>query len=357
MISEMTLEDYFYSFEDKPDYFPGRHNYVSAYKTFKDIMDREVHKETKSMTLVKDKREIYLNDHSIDHIQMVIEKVSKILWPENSPVEVLSPLECFILLSAIQIHDAGHVIGGREHHEYNAKEFLKRYDNYVVGSPEKKIIYEIARAHSGKEDPIGKLPQSQDISNFNVRMRLLAALLRLGDEMADESSRASALLFDEDKIVEESRLFHAFSMSLNSFLPHVDTQEIRMRFNLNKKRCCEVFKKPTKDGGKMDIYLLDEIYERTFKTFHECLYYNRFVSDKLRFNSVSVTIEFYDDENFEPFFDTIGYRLEEKGYPRLQEESVYALCGKDLEKDGAKLNGEFVKNNMRTDGNQEQQSV
>lgn len=353
----MTLEDYFYTFENKLDDFPGRHNYVSAYKTFKDIMDREVHKETKAMTLVMDDGKIYLNDHSADHIQMVIEKVSKILWSENSPIEVLNPLECFILLSAIQIHDAGHVINGREHHEYNAKEFLKRYDSYVVGSPEKKIIYEIARAHSGKDDPIGKLPQSQDISNFNIRMRLLAALLRLGDEMADEASRASAFLYEQNKIVKGSRLFHAFSMSLNSFLPHVDTQEIRMRFNLNKSRCCEVFKKPLKDDDEVDTYLLDEIYERTFKTFHECLYYNRFVSEKLRFNSISVTIEFYDDEDFEPFFDTIGYRLEEKGYPRLQEENVYALCGKVLEKDGAKLDGEFVKNNMRDDGNQEQQSV
>ena len=350
----MTLEDYFYSFEDKLDYFPGRHNYVSAYKTFKDFMDKEVHKETKAMTLVIDEGDIFLNDHSADHIRMVIEKVSRILWHEDEQILDLNPLECFILLSAIQIHDAGHVIGGREHHEYNAKEFLKRYDSYVVGSPEKKIIYEVARAHSGKDDPIGKLPQSEDISNFRVRMRLLAALLRLGDEMADEASRASAFLFEQNKIVKGSRLFHAFSMSLNSFLPHVDTQEIGMRFNLNKSRCSEVFKKPTKDGGEVDTYLLDEIYERTFKTFRECLYYNRFVSDKLRFNSVSVTIEFYDDDNFIPFFDTIGYRLQEKGYPRLKEENVYALCGKDLEKDGAKLDGEFVKNNMRADGNQEQ---
>ena len=349
----MTLEDYFYNFEDKLDLFPGKHNYVSAYKTFKDFMNREVHKETKAMTLVMDDGEIYLNDHSADHIQMVIEKVSKILWNEGTLIDELNPLECFILLSAIQIHDAGHVIGGREHHEQNAKEFLKKYDSNVVGSPEKKIIYEVARAHSGKDDPIGKLPQSEDISNFSVRMRLLAALLRLGDEMADEASRASAYLYEQNKIVQGSRLFHAFSMSLSSFLPHVDTQEIRMKFNLNKNRCCEIFKKPTKDGGEVDTYLLDEIYVRTFKTFHECLYYNRFVSDKLRFNSVSVTIEFYDDDNFVPFFDTIGYRLAEKGYPRVQEENVYELCGKDLVKDGSKLDGEFVKNNMRADGNQE----
>lgn len=349
----MTLEEYLYSFTDKPECFPGKHDLVSAYKSFKDFMEKEVHNETKAMTLVMDDGDIYLNDHSVAHIQMVMEKISKILWGGEKEVVKLEPFECFILLSAIQIHDAGHVIGGREHHELNAREFLKEYNKYNVGSPEKKIIYEIARAHSGKDDPIGKLPQSEDISNFSVRMRLLAALLRLGDEMADEASRASAFLYDQNKIIKGSRLFHAFSISLNSFLPHVDTQEIRIKFNLNKSRCCEVFKKPTKDGREVDTYLLDEIYVRTFKTFHECLYYNRFVSDKLRFNSVSVTIDFYDDDNFIPFFDTIGYRLEEKGYPRLQEENVYALCGMDLEKDGSKLDGEYVKNNMRSDGNQE----
>ncbi len=349
----MTLEEYFYTFERKLDFFPGKHDYVSAYKGFKNFMDREVHNETKAMTILIDEGEIYLNDHSVAHIQMVMEKISKILWDGEREVVKLEPFECFILLSAIQIHDAGHVIGGREHHELNAREFLKEYNKYNVGSPEKKIIYEIARAHSGKDDPIGKLPQTEDISNFSVRMRLLAALLRLGDEMADEASRASAFLYDQNKIIKGSRLFHAFSISLNSFLPHVDTQEIRMKFNLNKSRCCEVFKKPTKDGGEVDTYLLDEIYVRTFKTFHECLYYNRFVSDKLRFNSVSVTIDFYDDDSFIPLFDTIGYRLEEKGYPRLQEENVYALCGKDLEKDGSKLDGEYVKNKISPDGNQE----
>lgn len=348
----MTLEDYFYSFEKNLDGFPGKHDYVSAYKEFKNFMNNEVHKETKAMAIVLDDGDIYLNDHSADHIQMVIEKVSKILWFEGEQKLELNPLECFILLSAIQIHDAGHVIGGREHHEQNAKFFLKKYNSYVVGSPEKKIIYEIARAHSGKDDPIGKLPTSEDVSNFHIRIRLLAALLRLGDEMADEASRASAFLYDENQIIEESRLFHAFSISLNSFLPHVDSHEIRMKFNLNRNRCGELFKKPTKEGN-IDIYLLDEIYLRTFKTFHECLYYNRFVPDSIRLNSVNVIVEFYDDEDFDPFYRTIGYRLEEKGYPHVREESVYELCGKDLEQDGAKLSGEYVNKQISVNGNKE----
>lgn len=348
----MTLEEYFYSFKDKLDCFPGKHNYVTAYEKFKDFMDREVHKETKSMTLVKDEGTIYLNDHSSDHVQMVMEKVSRILWMDDEMIVELKPLECFILLSAIQIHDAGHVIEGREHHEQNTKVFLKEYNKYDVGSPEKKIIYEIARAHSGKDDPIGKLPQSEDVSNFRVRMRMLAALLRLGDEMADEASRASEFLFDENQIISGSRLFHAFSISLNSFVPHTDSHDIRMKFNLNRKRCEELFQKPTKDG-EVETYLLDEIYERTFKTFHECLYYNRFVPDTIRLNTVDVTIDFYDDEDLDPFFTSIKYRLEEKGYPHVHEGNIYALCGMDLERDGQKLNGKYIKSIIDNNGKHE----
>ena len=348
----MTLEEYFYSFENQLDCFPGKHNLVSAYKDFKGIMDREVHKEVKSMTRHID-GSIYLNDHSAAHVQMVMEKVSKILWEGDIAVVNLEPFECFILLSAIQIHDAGHVIGGRTGHEQNSKEFLKEYNKYSVGSPEKKIIYQIARAHSGKDDPIGRLPQSEVVSDCHVRMRMLAALLRLGDEMADEASRASEFLYDKDKISPGSRLFHAFSLSVISFLPHVASQDVRMKISMNRERCAEVFKKPTKEiDVYIDTYLLDEIYERTFKTFHECLYYNRFVPDTIRLNTVSVEIEFYDDEDFVPFFKTIKYRLEEKGYPRVLEENVFELCGTDLEHDGNKIDGKFVKNQI-ANGSQE----
>lgn len=348
----MTLESYFYTFENTPDVFPGKHDLVSAYKTFKDFMDAEVHKEVKSMTMNKD-GSIYLNDHSSDHVRMVMEKVSKILWDGDNVVVQLEPFECFVLLSAIQIHDAGHIVGGRVGHEKNSKVFLKKYDDSVVGTPEKKIIFQIALAHSGKDDPIGRLPQSEVVSDCHVRMRMLAALLRIGDEMADEASRASKFLFDENQITEGSRLFHAFSLSLNSFLPYVMSQDVRMKFNLNKNLCNEVFKKPTKGGGTVDTYLLDEIYERTFKTFHECIYYNRFVPYNIRLNTVSVQIEFYDEEDFEPFFKTIKYRLEEKGYPHLQED-IYDLCGIDLEHEGNKLNGEYLKNKIGIDGNEQQ---
>lgn len=88
-------------------------------------------------------------------------------------------------------------------------------------------------------------------------------------------------------------------------------------------------------------YLLDEIYTRTFKTFQECLYYNRFVSYEYQFHSIIISIEFID-EGFEPFFDTISYRIEEKGYPTLSINNVFEYCGAQLERSNNKLTGDYV---------------
>lgn len=340
----MTLEEHFYSFADKLDCFPGKRDYVSAYKTFKNFMNTQVHKEIKSLTLHKDGA-IYLNDHSEEHVQMVIERISKILWSGNNPTVELEPFECFILLTAIQIHDAGHIVNGRVGHEKNCKFFLNELNKYIVGAVEKKVIYHIAQAHSGKDDPIGNLPQRELVFNCNVRMRMLAALLRIGDEMADDVSRASEYLFDKNQIIEGSRLFHAFSLSLVSFMPDMLSHDVTMKFNMNKERCNEVYRKYDKNGD-IDIYLIDEIFDRTFKTFHECLYYNRFVPDTIRLNTVTVEIDFCNEQDLEPFFPIIKYKLEEVGYPHIKDENIYTLCGESLNHHGNRVDGKFIKNHI-----------
>ena len=331
----MKLEEYFYGFADKLDNFPGSRDYISAYKTFKDFMNNEVHKELKSMVMLKDNLTIYLNDHSKDHVEMVITKISMMLWDdEGNVVEKISPFECFLLLSAIQIHDAGHIVGGRKDHEKNANEYLEQYNDNIVGSADCRTIISISKAHSGKDDPIGKLQRETRISTYKIRPRFLAALLRIGDELADESSRASKYLFNKNEIIEGSRLFHAYSLCLESFVPNVDSQQVEMKFNLSKKV-----------GDKVvDTYLLDEIYERTMKTFRECLYYNRFVPDTLRLRSVSVLIEFYEAKAYEPYLPPISFRLEEKGYPQIEENDIFKLCKSELHRNGNELRGEFVKN-------------
>ena len=331
----MTIQDYFYSTENKPDEFPSGNNYVANYKAFKSFMDKQIHPEVKTMTSRLDE-EIYLNDHSSTHVEMVINKISQIL--ESMGFEYFTGYEYFLLLTAIQIHDAGHIINGRANHAETSKRFIEFYNKYSVSAIERKIIAKIASAHSGKNDPIGQLETSTLLSGKQVRPRLLAALLRLGDELADENSRASSYLLDIEQIPEYSRLFHVFSRCLDTYSASSGT--INMHFYINKQYATEVFKKK-KGSNEELVYLIDEIYIRSTKTFTECLYYNRFVPDELRFRTINVDIDFLED-NGEDYYPAISYRLEETGYPSNVSEDIFALVNDQLIRDGNKLTGQYI---------------
>ena len=337
----MTIQDYFYSLEYEDDQFPSGGNYVANYKAFKDLMDQEIHPEIKTVTS-RLNDEIYLNDHSTRHVEMVILKISQILEAPDIGFNYVSGYEYFLLLSAVQIHDAGHIINGRDGHAEAGKKFLEYYNGYSISSIERKIIMRIAAAHSGKHDPIGNLENSTLLSGLKVRPRLLASLLRLGDELADESSRASSYLLDLDKIPEYSRLFHVFSRCLDTYRADSQSGTIYMLFCVNKHYATEVFKKKNKDNSYEDVYLIDEIYTRSVKAFTECLYYNRFVPEKLRFRTINVTIEFLEN-NGEEYLDRISYRLEEKGYPQVITENIFALAETQLLRNGNRLTGEYIK--------------
>lgn len=322
----MNLEEFF---ETKHSIdFPSEKDYVAIYRTFKQFMNSEIHNEVKSVTTRLDNK-VYLNDHSANHVKMVMQKVSAIL----KDCSYLTPYECFILLVAIQIHDAGHIFNGREGHEKTGRNLMEKLE---VTTMEKKIIGDIARAHSGKNDPIGGLSYKTTILGQTVRIQELAALLRFGDELADENSRASSYMLEKGLIPEESKLYHAFSESLYNFMPDKESHSIQMGFCLTKQQVQNKYKKENSD-----IYLLDEIYIRTFKTFQECLYYNRFVNYEHQFHSINIKIEFLDE--FDSFFDPISYRIEEKGYPTLLINNVFEYCGTQLERSANKLTGEYVR--------------
>lgn len=338
----MNLEEFFYSCENDLDKFPNRHNYVATYKQFKQFMDEEIHPNVVYMTHRLDS-EVDLNDHSAKHVEMIFRKVSMILWDKDDHCRLeLNPYELFILLVAIQIHDAGHIYEGREKHAANAHKLINELNRFTATRPERVLINKIAKAHSGKNDPIGNLGEDTTISSIPVRPKLLASLLRLGDELADEYSRASNYRFEENMVSEKSKLYHAYSQCLYSFTPRVEGHDVQMKFSLSKAMCTTTFKKTTKEG-ETEIYLLDEIYCRTTKTFLECLYFNRFVPVDLRINSVNVVVDFDDEETLQAFLPSIQYRISENGYPSVKDESIFSICGKELVRDGKQLNGLFIK--------------
>lgn len=327
-----SIENWFCSQRDEPEY----KDYVINYNSIKKKL-APIHDEVKSV-VAKIDPSIFLNAHGVSHIKMVIEKATMLLSNEGV---ILTAYEMYFLLLAIQFHDIGHIINGRNTHAIDSNRIISKIDDSLLGIVEKKAIFQIASAHSGKENPIGQLPLENTISNERIRFRLISALVRLADELADGTERASSFLLENDLIPPKSEIYHIFSSCLDSCVPQFDYHAIDMKFYLNEKRAIKKFKK--KDT---EIYLVDEIYIRTMNTFTECLYYNRFVPESLRINSVHVEINFLNTETLMNFHETIKYKIEEQGYPLLHSDSIFEICKKDLQRGDDKIDGEYIFNKL-----------
>jgi hypothetical protein len=318
--------------------FPSKSDYVANYRAIKKYMDEHIHEEIKAMvkTFIP---EMYLNNHGTKHIAKVIEKASEII---DITRRVITPYETYFLLVAIQIHDAGHLINGRKEHEKNAKAIISKFGNELIDKVEKKYVSDIARVHSGKNDPIGNLAENQMINGERINLRLLAAILRLADELADDATRSSLFLLEQELLPERSKLFHEYSKCLHSCIADSEGHQIKMDFYIEENILTQIY-----SDGEQAIYLIDEIYKRTLKTYLECLYCNRFLPVEFRCNSINVDIEIESEKtSIDP--KKISYRLEEKGYPDLKSNDIFNICDKELVIEGQRLDGIYFCNQIQT---------
>ncbi|MYY43525.1 HD domain-containing protein [Elizabethkingia anophelis] len=325
--------------------FPHGKDYLTLYKGYKEKFDTEIHPEIKTKILEIEK-EGYYNDHGVDHIKMVIDRASWLLntmnacFQKNEDGYYISPYELFILLMAIQLHDTGHLISSRSQHAEKGKELLAKFDSgKSLSTAERLHIGNIAKAHGGKKDPIGQLPLEENISHQKIRPRLLSAILRLADELAEDKTRASNFLLDTGNIAATSEIFHRYSASLDSI--NISGGELKLDFYIQDEVLIKTYPIAT-SNGIVQKYLIDEIYDRTFKTFTESLYCSRFLPEKARINTVKVNIHIIkskDDDEIK----NISYEIKEKGYPFISDKTIYDFCD-SLTVNATKMNGEFIKN-------------
>lgn len=344
-----NLETEFNHFRGKENVFPEKKDYASLYETlFKPSFNTKIHPEVKTKILEIEKTGYY-NDHGVDHIKMVIERASWILSCMNTSLEkkegsfYISPYETFILLMAIHLHDTGHLIASRKDHAKAGKELLAQFETGgILSIAEKRIIGNIAQAHGGKEDPIGKLEPEISLLHHKIRPQLLASILRLGDELAEDRTRASNFLIDIGKIERTSEIFHLYSASLDSL--DLSNNEISIEFCFLDKISIKKYPKMVK-GKEESVYLIDEIYERTLKTFTEALYCNRFLPPECRFNKVKVNILILNEKDHEKIV-SIRYELKELLYPTVVIKNIYDIC--DTLKDGEnEKNGEYISKEVK----------
>jgi hypothetical protein len=223
-------------FQEDSSAFPGigKKDYVADFLSLDKYLNENVHPHVETLARIADS-EGYLTDHGPGHIKMVMHRACKIIDKSlnegGSFDPALRPYETFLLLMAIHFHDIGNRYG-REGHEQRILDQMN--DIPIMGSfstAEKRTIAKIASTHGGKvgdsKDTIGQiLPEGQQtLSDVTYRPQMIAAVLRLADELAEDSSRADNFaLLQAHMIPEESQIYHKYAQRLDS----VFTQTISM---------------------------------------------------------------------------------------------------------------------------------
>ena len=260
---------------------------------------------------------IFLNDHGPNHIEKVIERANSIV--QNFKGEPLSEFEVFLLLCAIQIHDIGNVLGRAGHERKLVEIFNEKAKNIILDVPERRVITSIAMAHGGKsalgeKDTISKLSSSESIFNTQVRTRLLAAILRFSDELADDSTRANRDAIDLGILGTNSEIYHCYSRALHTVSIREDSENQDCKISLVYELEAELLRRTYKVGG-YEKYLLDEIYDRTLKMELERRYCMKFMYSSINIGRIDVTINIYGRTSEK--IQGISYTLEDVSYPEL----------------------------------------
>jgi hypothetical protein len=315
-------------------------DFHQRYIHFKTDTDPILEIVTDSARLIDNK---YYTDHGPAHVTTVVDRVADLT--RTSKGFDLNPFECFSILLAAQIHDAGMLRGRKEHEKQHAAIF-EYLNKWAVNKFHSKTVQRIAAAHTGsrnsKASPIELLPKSDGAESTSIRPQYLAALVRLADELADDHTRVSQILIDQDCIPHPSQAHHQYCAHLHQVDIHSLDKTISLDFVLPHNAVTRKFGKgPSNDGEVAEIYILDEIYDHTLKLHLERIYCMRYCRSNNYFEKLKVCIEVYADDSSPYPLETIEYTLQESGYPPEISGGVFTLC-QELEVNGMRKDGAWL---------------
>ncbi|MFN7970785.1 MAG: hypothetical protein U0166_00285 [Acidobacteriota bacterium] len=320
-LGDQTLDEWFIAetARKKGDLRERGPQYKAQYENAATQLNRYVHPEVTKGAIAADGG--FLTDHGPDHIRKVICRAGDLLRDTEC---ALSLYETYLVLMAIHLHDVGNAFG-RAGHETVAQRAMDWLGSAAGRDTiEKKLILQLARAHggtvSGSKDTIASLEQQTSLMGCLARPRLLAALVRLADELADDRERSSEFMIDTNTLPAEAEVFHQYANALHSVYIDREASAVRLEYSLEVAVALRTYQ-----FRSSEWFLLDYILLRALKLHTERLYCMRFLRPYgVALESVVGQIKVFG-KPIEPL-ETIGFRLSEAGYPTEPLAGIYDLC-------------------------------
>lgn len=261
----------------------------------------------------------HLTMHDREHVARVRQVASNLI-AQSDGID-LTHYELTLLLVAIYLHDIGNVLGRGGHERQIDRVLVAAGAKPAIDQIEYATAKDIAGVHggtiAGSRDTISTLAE-KPVYGERVRSRLLAAILRLADELADDPARANRAQYEAGKLPAGAEIYHVVASALHSQMPDASTREINLSFSFYDPGLFK--RKLGKGAGKVD--LLKEIYDRSMKTFNEARYCSRFMRPFMEFERIKVDIMIFDDQ-YMPLHNVV-YTISEQGYGD-QPSDIYKI--------------------------------
>ncbi len=215
------------------------------------------------------------NDHGPKHIIRVLEYVDKLL---ANDIEKLSELELYLLLCSVVLHDQG-LLHGRAGHSRASQKLLKLPDfSGLFEDHEVEFLGKIVAVHSAREDIVKEFQSFDDVEHVagdSVRLKYLAALLRLADELDEDSRRAKSRVFQKLHLPEESVIYWLINMHILSIKPLLASKSIKVTVQYATDEIEELY--PYESGRLVNV--LAGVFRKIQKVNAEREYCMRFIDD------------------------------------------------------------------------------
>ncbi len=307
--------------------FPnGDDSYFERYEQIKKYLTTNIYKYIGAGTSAEDQG-VY-TDHSIDHFNEVILFAGKLLGiNESKKVNEyeenlnLSPYEIYITLVSILLHDAGNILGRKDHEKKTFQIFMDMGSAICSDKFEAKPIASIAEVHGGKielsdgsfsKDTISKLNKTDTYHSITFRPKLIAALVRFADEICESRNRAARFLMIQNALPDWSQVYHQYAESISSVIVDTSGECINLKFEITKSNLLKKYGKGSKEDIE-HVYLIDEIFSRLEKMYYELHYCRRFMIGTVNIHKIRANIIIYDDNM--DIIENKPIELEEQGYP------------------------------------------
>jgi hypothetical protein len=220
------------------------------------------------------------NNHGPGHINRVLDKLDELLGDRILEERVITAYELFLSMMAILYHDVG-ILRERKGHGDISANFLDLDDNaYIFDQRDKQIIRAAVVSHSSSKDievECSAFSAVEYIGRQSARPRVVAALVRLSDELDEDFRRADPRVAAHIGIADSSQFFWAFSQRIHAIRPDRQRREIYIgvQFEPNDADWTVSL------DGKPRLFI-SAFAEKLAKINHERVYVGLFLPDELR---------------------------------------------------------------------------